>query len=169
MIPAPPLIDRPGSDRRARALPWLSVVAGSLVATAPVVATLPLMPPFGLLMLLGWRLLAPLSLRIWAPGLLGLADDLVSGQPLGSAMLLWQLTAFAIDLVDRRTIFRDFWQDWLIASGLIAANLVAARFLATPFGAHVDTVLVMQAMIAILAFPLAARTVAWIDRRRGAA
>jgi len=142
-------------------------MAGSLVTILPVVATIPLLPPVGLLMLLAWRLLAPLALRIWAPSVLGLFDDLVSGQPLGASMLLWQLSFFGIAVIDRRTMFRDFRQDWLIAAGVIVFCIAGGRLLAAPFGAHVDTVLIFQAMVSILAFPLAARLVAWIDRKRG--
>ena len=151
---------------RARLLPWITVMLGSLATIVPVGATLPLLPPTGLLMLLAWRLLAPLALRRWAPALLGLFDDLVSGQPLGSAMLLWTLVFFMVDLFDQRTMFRDFWQDWLIAAVAIACCLVVGRLFATPLGAQVDGVLLLQIVVSILLFPLAARTVAWIDRRR---
>lgn len=167
--PAEPLLDTDIFVRRARALPWATVMAGSLVTILPVVATVPLLPPVGLLMLLAWRLLAPLALRIWAPSLLGLFDDLVSGQPLGASMLLWQLGFFGIAVIDQRTMFRDFRQDWLIAAGVIAFCLIGGRLIAAPLGAHVDTVLLFQAMAAILAFPLAARLVAWLDRKRGPA
>lgn len=153
---------------RARALPWITVMAGSLVTIIPVSATLPLLPPFGLLMLLAWRLLAPLALRRWSPALLGLFDDCLSGQPMGSATLLWTLSFFLIDLFDQRTIFRAFTQDWLIAAAAIAFCLVGGRLLATPLGAHVDTVLVAQIAVSILLFPSAARMVAWVDRRRSA-
>ncbi len=165
--PEEPLVDTGLSPGRARALPWATVMAGSLVTIIPVVASVPLLPPFGLLMLLAWRLLAPLALRMWAPALLGLFDDLVSGQPLGSAMLLWQLGFFLIGLVDQRTMFRDFWQEWLIAAGILLFVIAGGRIFAAPFGASVDAVLLCQTMIAILAFPLAARLVAWIDRKRG--
>lgn len=151
---------------RARALPWATVMAGSLVTIFPVAATLPLMPPCGLLMLLAWRLLAPLALRRWAPALLGLFDDCLSGQPMGSATLLWTLSFFLIDLFDQRTIFRAFAQDWLIAATAIALCLVGGRLLATPLGGHVDSVLVAQIAVSIFLFPFAARIVAWVDRRR---
>ena len=150
----------------ARAIPWITVMAGSLVTIVPIGATLPLMPPCGLLMLLAWRLLAPMALRRWAPAPLGLFDDLVSGQPLGSAMMLWTLVFFLIDLVDQRTLFRAFAQEWLIASGAIAFCLIGGRLVASPLGAHVDGVLMAQIVITILLFPCAARLVAWIDRRR---
>lgn len=153
---------------RARALPWVSVLAAStLTAIVPVVASLPLMPPLGLILLLSWRLLARFALRPWAAAPLGLFDDLVSGQPLGSAMLLWSLCFIAIELIEQRLVTRDFWQDWLIASGAIVFCTAIGRWIAVPIGAHVDTVLLAQTMISVMLFPLSARLVAWIDRKRG--
>lgn len=152
---------------RARAIPWVSVMAGSLVTIVPVVATVPILPPFGLLMLLTWRLLARFSLRRWAAAPLGLFDDLASGQPLGSAVLLWSLCFLLIDLVEARLVFRDFWQDWLLASGAIALCLVGGRFIAVPFAASVDAPILAQIATTILLFPVTARLVAWIDRKRG--
>ncbi|WP_267395521.1 MULTISPECIES: rod shape-determining protein MreD [unclassified Sphingomonas] len=153
---------------RARALPWATVLGGSLVTCLPIVASLPLLPPVGLLMLLTWRLLARFALRPWAAAPLGLFDDLVSGQPLGSAMLLWSLCFIIIELIEQRLVFRDFWQDWLIAAGCIALCLEVGRWIALPFGARVDPVLVAQIMITVMLFPLTCRLVAWIDRKRGA-
>jgi rod shape-determining protein MreD len=152
---------------RARVLPWATVVAGSLVTIVPVIASLPLLPPIGLIMLLTWRLLARFSLRPWAGAPLGLFDDIVSGQPLGASMLSWSLVMIAIELVEQRLIFRDFWQDWLIAGGGIVFCVMLGRFVAVPLGAHVDVMLVAQIVMAIALFPLAARLVAWIDRKRG--
>lgn len=166
MIPPRKPFKAPLPPGRARIIPWASVMAGSLLTVVPMGATLPLMPPGGLLMLLAWRLLAPLALRRWAPAPLGFFDDLLSGQPLGSAVLLWTLACFLVDLFDQRTIFRAFLQDWAIAAAAIAMCLLGGRLLATPLGAHVDGVLLLQIMVSILAFPLAARLVAWVDRRR---
>jgi rod shape-determining protein MreD len=166
MIPPPKPFQTPLPPARARALPWLTVMAGSLVTIFPIAATFPVVPPFGLLMLLAWRLLAPLALRRWSPALLGLFDDCLSGQPLGSAMLLWTLVFFMIDLFDQRTIFRAFAQDWLIAAVAITFCLVGGRLLASPLGAHVDFVLLPQIAVTILLFPFAARVIAWVDRRR---
>lgn len=151
---------------RARALPWLTVIAGSLLTAIPVVATVPLLPPCGLVMLLAWRLLVRYALRPWAAAPLGLFDDLVSGQPLGSAVLLWSICFLLIDLVEQRLVFRDFWQDWLIASGLLAFCLAAGRFVAVPMRAHVDAAMLMQGIAAALLFPIGTRLVAWIDAKR---
>ena len=145
-----------------RFVPALSVMVGSAVTLWPFIATFPILPPFGLLMLLGWRLTKPDSLRIWAPLPLGLFDDLISGQPLGTAMLFWTLCFFMIELIDQRIVYRDFWQDWLIAAGSVAFCLILGRLVAAPLGAHVDTVLLLQIVIATLLFPLAARICAML-------
>jgi len=164
--PSRPPFEEPLPAGRARLLPWATVMAGSLVTILPWDATLPLLPPVGLLILLSWRLLAPLSLRVWAPALLGLFDDLVSGQPIGSAMLLWTLAYFLVDAIDARSGVRDFAQSWAIAALAIGLALAGGRLAATPFGAHVDSVLLLQIMMSVLLFPAAARLVAWIDLRR---
>ncbi|MDQ2877815.1 MAG: rod shape-determining protein MreD [Pseudomonadota bacterium] len=149
-------------------IPAASVMLGSIVTIWPFMASFPVLPPFGLLMLLGWRLLRPGLFRIWAPLPLGLFDDLFSGQPLGSAILLWSLCFFAIDLFDQRLVYRDFWQDWLVASGAIAFCLITGRLIASPFSAHVDTVLLLQILIAVMLFPFISRLCAWLDRKREA-
>jgi rod shape-determining protein MreD len=148
---------------RARWLAPLSVVIGSLIPLLPVIAIVPVLPPFGLMMLLGWRMLRPDAMRVWAPVPLGLFDDLVSGQPLGSAMLLWTLCGLMIDVLDTRLVWRDFWQDWLIASGAIGFCLIAGRFLAAPFSAHVDTAMLLQLLASVALYPLIARIGAWLD------
>lgn len=149
------------------AIPVASVMLGSLVTILPLIATFPVLPPFGLMMLLAWRLLRPETIRIWYPLPFGFFDDLVSGQPLGSAMLLWTLGFLIVDLLDRRLVSRDFWQDWVLAAGAIAFCLIAGRLLATPLAAHVDTLLLFQVVAAVLLYPFVARLVASLDARRG--
>ena len=154
------------SEKRPRAI-WLaplSVALGSMVTLLPFVATVPFLPPFGLMMLLGWRLVRSDSMKVWMPVPLGFLDDVLSGQPLGSAMLLWSLCAIAIDVLDTRLVWRDFWQDWLLASGAIAFCLIAGRLVAAPFYAHVDTALLFQIVIAAARFPVIARFCARLDR-----
>ncbi|WP_240047396.1 rod shape-determining protein MreD [Sphingomonas panacisoli] len=149
------------------AIPVASVMIGSLITILPLVATFPVLPPLGLMTLLAWRMLRPETIRIWSPLPFGFFDDLVSGQPLGSAMLLWTLAFLIVDLLDRRLVSRDFWQDWVLAAGAIAFCLIAGRLLATPLAAHVDTVLLFQVIAAVLLYPLVARLVASLDTRRG--
>jgi rod shape-determining protein MreD len=156
------------TEERSRAI-WLAplmVVLGSMLTLLPMVATFPFMPPFGLLMLLAWRLHKAEALKVWAPLPLGLFDDLLSGQPLGSAMTFWTLCFLAIDVLDTRLVWRDYWQDWLIASGAIGFCLIAGRLVATPFTAHVDTALLLQIVVTCALFPLFSRLVSGLDRER---
>jgi rod shape-determining protein MreD len=142
----------------------LSVVLGSLTVLLPVITTVPVLPPFGLMMLLGWRLVRGDSMKVWMPVPLGFVDDMFSGQPLGSAMVLWTLAILMVDVLDTRLVWRDFWQDWLIASGAIALVLAGGRLVAAPLSAHVDTALLLQITVSAALFPVIARLCAWLDR-----
>ncbi len=157
------------SPTRARMIPIASIMIGSLLTIVPIVATFPVLPPLGLMTLLAWRLLRPETIRIWMPLPFGLFDDLVSGQPLGSAILLWTIGFLVIDLLDQRLMSRDFWQDWVLAAGAIAFCLIIGRLIATPLQAHVDTLLLFQVIAAVLLYPFIARLVASLDRKRGGA
>lgn len=150
-------------------IPIASVLLGSLLPILPMIATGPVLPPLGLMMLLAWRLLRPEIFPIWAAAPFGLFDDLLSGQPLGSAILLWTASFFAIEAFDTRLVWRDFLQDWMIAALAIAFCLIAGRLIASPISAHVDTMLIVQILVSIMLFPLVARLVAWLDRKRGRA
>lgn len=154
------------SEERSR-IAWLaplSVVLGSLVTLLPFVATFPFLPPFGLLILLAWRLTQADAVKVWSVPLLGLTDDMLSGQPIGSAMLFWSLCFILIDVLDTRLVWRNFWQDWLIASGSIAFCLIATRLVAAPLSAHVDTALLLQIIVCSALFPLASRLCLRLDR-----
>ncbi|WP_326524613.1 rod shape-determining protein MreD [Sphingomonas sp.] len=152
----PSRFGEPASPRRRTAIAAATVMAGSLLTAIPIVAPVPLLPPFGLLMLLAWRLRSPDALPVWAGVPLGLFDDLLSGQPLGSAMSLWTLALIAIDMLDSQLVWRNFWQDWMIAAAGVAAFLIGSRLAGTPLGAHVDTVLLLQIAVSAALYPLAA-------------
>jgi rod shape-determining protein MreD len=159
------------SDRlfrmRAQAVPVCSTIAGSATALLPIVAVSPILPPFGFLMLLGWRLLRPEMWIAWAGLPLGLADDLISGQPLGTAMCLWTAVLLMVDLVDNRMVWRDYWMDWLVAAVAILFCLggawIFARFTG---GGGTVLALVPQIAIAIFCFPAVARLCVVLDRWR---
>lgn len=170
MSPPRSPFDEPPVALHIRTLAPLSIMLGSLLTIAPVIATFPVMPPMGLMLLLAWRLRRHDALPIWSPLLLGLFDDLISGQPLGSAMALWTLCFFSIDVIEQRLLMlRDFWQDWIVAGGGIATCLVLGRLIATPLGAHVDTPLLVQIAAAVLLYPIAASIAGWLDAKRQAA
>ncbi|MEP7222406.1 MAG: rod shape-determining protein MreD [Novosphingobium sp.] len=160
-------INRAHSPLLAQVLPWLSVLAGSLIPGWMVIASAPIAPPLGFLALLGWRQLRPGLLPVWAGLPLGLFDDLFSGQPMGSAVLLWSLAMIVIELVERFRPWRSPALDWLLAAGLIAAYLFLSLLLANAAGGSARlAVLAPGILIAVLVYPLIGRLIAWIDRQR---
>ena len=151
----------------AYGLPWLSIVLGSLTPWLPVIAPAPVLPPFGFMMLLAWRLLRPGLLPLWAGLPLGLFDDLYSGQPVGSGVLLFSLALIVIELIEIRFPWRNFWLDWITASAIIIVYLAVAAVLAgAPFTLVQLTVILPQLLLSIVLFPMIARLVAQLDRLR---
>lgn len=152
---------------RLWAIPALSVIAGSLVAIGPYVASVPLMPPFGLLVLIGWRLLRPELWGAWVALPLGLVDDLIGGAPLGSAMAIWTIVMLGFDAIDHGVLWRDFITDWGLAM-LALAFAASASWAVALFtgGAGPYWTVVGQMLLGAFAFPAVARICAALDRRR---
>ncbi len=153
--------------RRAAAVPVASTVAASALALWPGVPGVPLLPPTGLLMLIGWRLLRAELWQAWIGLPLGLADDLLSGRPPGTAMVSWTAILLLIDAGEDRMAWRGRWEEWLLAGvGCGVATLWAwgvARFTGGE-GAIAATAPALAA--AILLFPLVQRLCAALDRWR---
>lgn len=156
---------QPTLSVKARAVPIVSTMLGSLLpGLLPIVAQAPIVPPFGLLMLLAWRLLRPGFWAVWAPLPLGFFDDLASGQPVGSAMLSWTLALLAIEASERSLLWRDYLQDWLVASVAIAGCLFAGYVFALFAGGAAPILSIVPQMIAsMLFFPAVARLCARLD------
>jgi len=154
-------------DFRRRYVPLLSTVVAILLALLPIVATSPLLPDFGFLMLITWRLLRP---EIWTPRMalgLGLFADLVAGHPLGQSMLLWTTVFLVFDLIDARLGYRDYWMDWLIAAATLILHTVGTWYIALLMGSDVlFSVLAPQIGLTIVAYPVASRLVLLLDRYR---
>ncbi len=160
---------RPAPPVARLALPVASIIFGSLLVLLPLIATVPILPPFGLLMLIAWRLLRADLIAPWAGIPLGLIDDLFSGAPLGTGVAGWTAALLVIEALDQRVLFRDLWQDWAIAAGLVAFQLVLGWALAGLVGGvPAPWLLVPQWLCAVLCYPLAMRSVAWLNRRRPA-
>lgn len=163
-------IARDRSLLRIKGTPVATVMLGSLFpAILPIIAVSPAMPPLGLLMLLGWRLLRPEIWPLWIGLLLGLFDDIATGHPVGTAMCLWTLTLVALDLAGGRLLWRDYVQDWLIAAIAIIAVLAmswAIMALGPDGGGGPFSRILPQMAISILLYPLAARLCARLDRWR---
>lgn len=160
-------INRDHSPVLVYGVPWLTILLASLTPLLPVIAPTPFLPPFAYLMLLGWRMLRPGLLPLWAGFPLGLFDDLYSGQPFGSAILLFSLTLIALELIEQRFPWRGFWQDWLAASLFTTVYLVAAALFS---GASITlvqlVVIVPQLLLAIVMFPIIARVISLLDTLR---
>jgi rod shape-determining protein MreD len=119
------------------------------------------------MLLLAWRLRRPGLLPLWAGLPLGLFDDLYSGQPFGSGVLLFSLTLLGIELLEIRFPWRNFWLDWLTASAMMIAYLVVAALLSGAAPTFVQlAVIVPQILLSIVLFPVIARLVAHLDRLR---
>lgn len=151
----------------ARAFAIASILLGSLTSILPFIATTPLMPPFGLLVFIAWRLLRPHLLPNWSGVLFGLFEDLVSGNVLGTAMFLWGSISIALDGSDRFFPWRGFYHDWIM-SGLAAfIYLMGAAILSAMGGGNFDPLLLLpQLLITICAIPLVMRLVLILDRWR---
>lgn len=160
-------INRAPSPILAFALPWAMVMLGSLAPMWPIVASAPIIPPIGFMALIAWQQLRPGLFPVWAGLPLGLFDDLFSGQPLGSAVLLWSCATIVLDLLEARFPWRGFVQDWAAASVVIAIYLLAAVGIANLADAHAGYgVILPQLAIGLLVYPLIGRLVGAIDRAR---
>lgn len=160
-------INRAPSRTLATLVPWLTVALASLMPLSPVIASAPVLPPLAFMLLVGWRLLRPGLLPLWAGAPLGLFDDLYSGQPFGSGILLWSLAMIGMELIDEWLRWRGFWQDWLVATVVIAAYLLLAHVVAAIAGGTLDPALIVpQLLISFIAFPLLTRVIAILDLLR---
>jgi rod shape-determining protein MreD len=143
------------------------VVLASTVTTLPIFTAQPLLPPFGFLMFLAWRLMRPGLLPVWSGVPFGLMDDVFSGQPFGCAGILWSLAMLTIELIDSRAIWRDYIQDWLIAALLIVAVLLGGLWISgLAHAAPGVQVLLPQMLLSILLYPLVVRICARLDSWR---
>lgn len=157
-------INREPSPLLAIGLPWVLVMLGSMGPVLPLIANLPVMPPLGFLFLVAWLQMRPGLFPVWVGLPLGIIDDLFSGQPFGSAILLWSLVAMLLDFVEVRFPWRGFWQNWLLAAALTLGYLVSAALLAS--GLAGLALLGPQALLSVLLYPLLGRLVGAVDRLR---
>lgn len=161
-------LNREKSPLKLSLFPIMSVMLASTVPMLlPVIASHPVLPPFGFLVLLAWRLLRPGLWPVWAAGLFGAFDDLFSGQPFGSAIFSWSLAMIILELVDSRYIWREFWQDWFVASLFLMGYVILTAFINLIFKVPVPPLLLLpQITLSICLFPLVLRSAAWIDGKR---
>lgn len=162
-----PRINRTPSPLVARGTPWLTAMLASILPGLALIASAPVLPPLAFLVFISWRQLRPGLLPVWAGLPLGMFDDLFSGQPFGSAVLLFSAAAIALDVIEARLPWRNFLTEWLVAIGLIIVYIAMGLALANLSGAHTPLrVTWPQIVISILAYPLVGRFVAMADRFR---
>ena len=156
-----------GPRSGAAYVPAISVVAGSLLSALPIVSVSGWYPDFGLLVLLGWRLLRADAWPAWWAAPLGFVNDLLTGAPVGMSIVLWTGVMIVLDLVDRRTIWRDYWIEWALAALLILAAETMEWWLAALSGAgFAFRSTLAPVLVSSLAFPIIAWLVSRLDRWR---
>lgn len=160
-------INRDQSTMLAHAVPWISIMLGSLAPILPIISPVPILPPLGFTILLVWGLLRPGLLPPWAGLPLGLFDDLYSGQPFGCGILLFTLALLATQIIQIRFPWPNFLHDWLTATLMLCVYIIAGAILAGGGDAGVHLRVIMpQLVLSIALFPLATRLVAGLDRVR---
>ncbi|WP_299192496.1 rod shape-determining protein MreD [uncultured Erythrobacter sp.] len=160
-------INRVESPLRANSVPYISIALGSLLPFLLIADVMPLAPPLGFILFLGWRLMRPGLMPLWVGVPLGALDDLFSGQPFGSGILLYSLTMIALEIVETRFPWRGFWQDWFTAGlGILLYIIAAMTISGATLSAHLFIAAIPQILLAILLYPLIARVIAWLDRFR---
>ena len=156
-----------GPVRFATLLPAATVVAGSLFAALPIVSSSGWYPDFGYLVLLSWRLLRSDPWPAWWAAPLGFVNDLFTGNPIGISVALWSATMLALDLIDRRTMWRDYWIEWGLAAVLLGISEFLQWRVAALVGARVPlSDIAPPVAISICTFPLCAWLVSKIDHWR---
>ncbi len=151
----------------AEYVPAASVIAGTLLASLPIVVENGWFPDFGFLMLIAWRLRRSDVWPSWWAAPLGLLNDLVAGDPVGLSVTIWTASMLALDLLDRRTQWRDYWIEWALASLLILFVESAQWQVAAWMGARVSYMSMLPPIfISTAAFPILAWIVGRLDSWR---
>lgn len=143
-------------------VPAISVASASLINTLPIVSVTGWYPDFAFLMLISWRLLRSDAFPAWWAAPLGLINDLFTGFPIGFSIALWSAAMFLLELADRRTMWRDYWIEWVLAAMLITLHQAFSWKVEEWSGAAVPFVQLVPALvISILIFPFTA----WLASR----
>ncbi len=151
----------------ATGLPWLTIMLASMANFSPIIASAPILPPIAYMLLLAWRMLRPGMLPVWAGLPLGLFDDLYSGQPFGSGILLWSATMLAMEVIDEQFRWRGFVADWAVAGALTATYLLLCSIIASIATAYaLSPVILPQIIVSIALYPVMTGIVSLLDRIR---
>lgn len=156
-----------GPVRGAAYVPAASVAAASLLVSLPIISQNGWWPDFGFMTLISWRLLRGDAFPAWWAAPLGFWNDLVTGSPLGLSVALWTAVMLALEIADRRTLFRDYWLEWALAVLLLFINEWLQLQVAAWMGAPLPfSTLVPPLLISAASFPLFAWAVGRLDQWR---
>ncbi|MXO90189.1 rod shape-determining protein MreD [Pontixanthobacter aquaemixtae] len=160
-------INRAHSPVLFYAVPYLTILLGSILPTLPIASALPLIPPMGFIILLAWRMIRPGLFPVWVGFPLGMFDDLFSGQPFGSAIMLWSISMIVFDILEARFPWRSFAQDWLtLGLGIAAYLLIGAVLSGAPLTLPGLIALAPQILLSFMIYPMVVRVIARLDRLR---
>ncbi|UAB77101.1 rod shape-determining protein MreD [Erythrobacter sp. SCSIO 43205] len=160
-------INRVQDPWRTHSVHYITICLGSIFPFFIMADVMPVVPPLGFMLFLGWRLIRPGLMPLWAGVPLGAFDDLFSGQPFGSAIFLWSLTMIALEVIETRFPWRGFWLDWFTAGLGIVLYITAAMVVSgASISVHLVAVIGPQILISILLYPILARAIGRADRFR---
>lgn len=156
-----------GPVQFATLIPALSVIVAAFLSALPIITNSGWYPDFGFLTLISWRLLRSDPWPAWWTAPMGLVNDLFTGAPVGLSVALWSATMLALDLIDRRTMWRGYWTEWVVAAVLLTIDEWAQWRIAAAGGADVPlTAMLPPLLVSVCIFPLAAWIVSRTDRWR---
>jgi rod shape-determining protein MreD len=148
-------------------VPAATVVAAALLAALPIISTSGWYPDFSYLVFISWRLLRADPWPAWWAAPLGLINDLFTGYPVGLSVALWSATMLVLDLIDRRTMWRDYWVEWVLAAVLLTIDQWLQWRIAAATGARLPFWRMLPGLvIAICVFPVSAWIVSRVDHWR---
>jgi rod shape-determining protein MreD len=164
---SPPRRIGQGPHPLAAYVPAITVVVAILLSAMPIVSTSGWFPDFGYLVFISWRLLRADPWPAWWAAPLGFVNDLFTAYPIGFSIALWSATMLALDLIDRRTMWRDYWIEWVLATVLIAIDECLQWRVAKVLDAEPPFARMIPALvISVCLFPVFAWLVSRIDRWR---
>ncbi len=111
------------------AVPVVTALVLVWVMAAPLLLPVPVMPQLALLAVFVWSAFIPLLMPPWLAFLIGLAADLLYGQPVGLDATLFAATAAFVQMFEARYGRHAYGFDWGVASAIAAVHAVLVYWL----------------------------------------
>nr|WP_279380274.1 rod shape-determining protein MreD [Sphingosinicella soli] len=142
------------------------VIIAFAVMTLPMFAPLPVMPNFGLLLVLLWTLYRPQQMPEWTGLPMGLVGDILLGTPVGTNGLLLPLFMILVRYADAYIRRPNWIGDWLFGIPMLFVyHLALWRLCAIVADPIPFLPLATQTAATIAVYPLAAHIFARAQRR----